>query len=126
MICAMKDYFKRICDGVLAEELAGMGAALVQGPKWCGKTTTCEQLAKSVLYMNDPKRRSQYLQMAESDITELMAGDRPRLIDERFAIMWIMKMAAGSLFLPAALFHPMAQTSRILEQDGLRRSQCVQ
>ena len=82
MICAMKDYFKRICDGVLAEELAGMGAALVQGPKWCGKTTTCEQLAKSVLYMNDPKRRSQYLQMAESDITELMAGDRPRLIDE--------------------------------------------
>ena len=78
----MKDYFKRICDGVLAEELAGMGAALVQGPKWCGKTTTCEQLAKSFLYMNDPKRRSQYLQMAESDITELMAGDRPRLIDE--------------------------------------------
>ena len=78
----MKDYFKRICDGVLAEKLSGMGAVLVQGPKWCGKTTTCEQLAKSVLYMNDPKRRSQYLQMAESDITELMAGDRPRLIDE--------------------------------------------
>lgn len=78
----MKTYFNRICDAILAEELAGMGAVLLQGPKWCGKTTTCVQLAKSVLYMNDPKRRSQYLQMAESDITELMAGERPRLIDE--------------------------------------------
>ena len=78
----MKTYFSRICDDVLIEELAGMGAVLLQGPKWCGKTTTCEQVAKSRLYMNDPKKRSQYLQMAQSDITELMQGDRPRLIDE--------------------------------------------
>lgn len=59
-----------------------MGAVLVQGPKWCGKTTTCEQLAQSALYMNDPKRRAFYLQMAEADITELMKGAQPRLIDE--------------------------------------------
>ena len=52
----MKTYFKRICDTIIAEELAGMGAVLVQGAKWCGKTTTCEQLAKSALYMADPKK----------------------------------------------------------------------
>ena len=78
----MKTYFSRICDEVLAEELSGMGAVLLQGPKWCGKTTTCERVAKSRLYMNDPKKRAQYLQMAQSDITELMQGERPRLIDE--------------------------------------------
>lgn len=78
----MKKYFSRVLDDVLAEELAGVGAVLVQGAKWCGKTTTCEQLAKSKLYMNDPKKRSLYLQMAEADITSLMQGDQPRLIDE--------------------------------------------
>jgi len=78
----MKIYFNRICDSIIAEELAGMGAVLVQGAKWCGKTTTCEQLAKSTLYMADPKKRSLYLQMAENDITELMKGAKPRLIDE--------------------------------------------
>ena len=78
----MKIYFNRICDSIIAEELAGMGAVLVQGAKWCGKTTTCEQLAKSTLYMANPKKRSLYLQMAENDITELMKGAKPRLIDE--------------------------------------------
>ena len=68
----MKTYFNRICDEIISEELAGMGAVLVQGAKWCGKTTTCEQLANSILYLADPKKRSIYLQMAESDIDELM------------------------------------------------------
>jgi len=45
----MKNYFKRISDEIIAEELSGMGAVLVQGAKWCGKTTTCEQFAKSIL-----------------------------------------------------------------------------
>ena len=78
----MKTYFNRICYAIISEELAGMGAVLVQGAKWCGKTTTCEQLAKSILYLADPKKRSIYLQMAESDIDELMKGAKPRLIDE--------------------------------------------
>ncbi len=43
----MKTYIPRISDAILSEELAGMGAVLVQGAKWCGKTTTCEQLAKT-------------------------------------------------------------------------------
>ena len=78
----MKNYLPRVSDATISEELAGMGAVLVQGAKWCGKTTSCEQLAKSSLYMADPKRRALYLQMAESDITELLKGARPRLIDE--------------------------------------------
>lgn len=81
----MKDgkvYRKRILDDVLKRKLAGAGAVLVEGPKWCGKTTTCEQLAKSVLYMADPVRRDRYLMQASVDITELLKGEQPRLIDE--------------------------------------------
>ena len=55
-----KSYKIRIADQLLARKLAGVGAVLVEGPKWCGKTTTCEQLAKSVLYMGDPETRSRY------------------------------------------------------------------
>lgn len=55
---------------------------MVEGPKWCGKTTTCEQHAKSALYMADPVRRDRYLLQATVDITELMKGEQPRLIDE--------------------------------------------
>ncbi len=78
----MKNYLRRISDDIIAEELAGMGAVLVQGAKWCGKTTTCEQFAKSILYMADTKKREFYLKMADADITELMKGAQPRLIDE--------------------------------------------
>ena len=77
-----KAYRNRILDAVLERKLAGAGAVLVEGPKWCGKTTTCEQHAKSVLYMADPVRRDRYLAQASVDITELMKGDQPRLIDE--------------------------------------------
>ena len=75
-------YKKRILDAVLERKLSGAGAILVEGPKWCGKTTTCEQHAKSVLYMADPVRRDRYRVQAEVDITELMKGEQPRLIDE--------------------------------------------
>ena len=78
----MKNYAKRIADDALARKLRGMGAVLIQGPKWCGKTTTCEQIAKSVLYMGDPKRRKELLDMADLDISALLEGERPRLIDE--------------------------------------------
>ena len=77
-----KEYRKRILDAILEQKLAGAGAVLVEGPKWCGKTTTCEQHAKSVLYMADPVRRDRYLMQASVDITELLKGEHPRLIDE--------------------------------------------
>lgn len=54
----------------------------MEGPKWCGKTTTCEQYAKSVLYMSDPEYSSQYLKLADINIKKLLEGECPRLIDE--------------------------------------------
>ena len=51
----MKKYKKRIADELLSKKLQYIGAVLIQGPKWCGKTTTAEQAAKSILYMDDPE-----------------------------------------------------------------------
>lgn len=77
-----ENYLKRVADAVLMDRLEGVGAVLVQGAKWCGKTTTCEQVAKSALYMGDPKSKKHNLQLAEIDIDALMSGESPRLIDE--------------------------------------------
>lgn len=80
---ALKEYYKnRVIDGIIARKLKGVGALLVEGPKWCGKTTTCEQFAKSVLYMADPETYNQNMVLAETNIKELLKGDQPRLIDE--------------------------------------------
>ena len=78
----MKGYRSRILDEILKDELDAMGAVLLEGPKACGKTTTAEQAARSVIYMDDPIRRSQYLQMVETDISYILSGLTPRLIDE--------------------------------------------
>lgn len=75
-------YKKRILDKLLERKLRGCGAVLMEGPKWCGKTTTCEQQAKSALYMSDPEHKSQYLRLANINIKKLLEGDTPRLIDE--------------------------------------------
>jgi len=78
----MDNYKSRICDSVLAHKLEGVGAVLLEGPKWCGKTTTCEQLAKSILYMGDPETKDDNLRIADISIKSLLEGERPRLIDE--------------------------------------------
>jgi uncharacterized protein len=78
----MGNYKPRIVDSLLERKLRGKGAVLIQGAKWCGKTTTAEQKAKSILYMDDPQKRAQNLQMAEFNIQRLLQGDVPRLIDE--------------------------------------------
>jgi hypothetical protein len=78
----MKEYRKRIVDEILDEKLSYIGAVLVEGPKWCGKTTTCEQHAQSVLYIDDPDRHEYYLEMAGTKISELLKGKSPRLLDE--------------------------------------------
>ena len=78
----MEKYRNRIADGILARKLDTMGAVLVEGPKWCGKTTTCKQVAKSVLDLSDPDIRDHALEMAEIDIKPLLEGLTPRLIDE--------------------------------------------
>ena len=76
------EYKKRIADILLDEKLEAMGAVLIEGPKACGKTTTAEQQAKSILYMDDPEQMKQNLQLAETNIRRLLQGDTPRLIDE--------------------------------------------
>ena len=78
----MKKYRKRIADDILKRKLEGKGAVLIEGPKWCGKTTTAEQLAASVLYMDDPEKKSQNITMAEINPKRLLKGAVPRLIDE--------------------------------------------
>ena len=76
------EYRKRIADKLLEEKLDAMGAVLIEGPKACGKTTTAEQQAKSILYMDDPDNLQQNIQLAETNVKRLLQGDNPRLIDE--------------------------------------------
>lgn len=75
-------YKKRIADSVLSRMLEGKGAVLIEGPKWCGKTTTAEQHASSVLYADDPRRKAQNLAMADLNPEIILRGAKPRLIDE--------------------------------------------
>ena len=78
----MKIYRNRIADAILKRKLEGKGAVLIEGPKWCGKTTTAEQIASSVLYMDDPERKEQNMAMSEMNPKRLLQGKAPRLIDE--------------------------------------------
>lgn len=78
----MEKYKKRIADHILARKLEGKGAVLIEGPKWCGKTTTAEQVAASILYMDDPEKKEQNIAMSELNPKRLLKGAAPRLIDE--------------------------------------------
>ena len=75
-------YKKRIADDMLSRKLKGKGAVLIEGPKWCGKTTTAEQIAKSVLYMANPENKEQNLMLSDINPSLLLKGEVPRLIDE--------------------------------------------
>lgn len=78
----MNNYMPRIADKLIEEKLEAVGAVLIEGPKFCGKTTTGEQIAKSVLYMADPDTRERNIALATTNIKRLLTGDVPRLIDE--------------------------------------------
>lgn len=75
-------YRERIADRLLARKLAGKGAVLIEGAKWCGKTTTAEQIAKSILYMSEPGKIEQNKQLAKINPSLLLKGEKPKLIDE--------------------------------------------
>lgn len=75
-------YKERIADRMLQRRLAGVGAVLVEGPKWCGKTTTAAKHAKTVLYLDNPSELQQNMRMAEVNPGALLAGTPPVLIDE--------------------------------------------
>ena len=78
----MKEYKKRIADQMLTDQLESSGAVLVEGPKYCGKTTLAKQQAGSILSMADPDTLSQNLALARTNISRLLVGATPRLIDE--------------------------------------------
>lgn len=78
----MKEYLSRIADKLLEERLNAKGAVLIEGPKWCGKTTTAKQKAKSFISMDRPDMTRQYQQMVELSPNTLLEGETPRLIDE--------------------------------------------
>lgn len=78
----MVAYKPRIADKLLARKMAGKGAVLIEGPKWCGKTTTAKQQAKSMLNLGDSNVLRQSLQMMDLSPITLLEGDTPRLIDE--------------------------------------------
>ncbi len=76
------EYLKRIADDLLKLRLEAFGAVQIKGPKWCGKTTTAEMQAKSVIKMQDPDTREGYLAAARTKPSLLLKGETPRLIDE--------------------------------------------
>lgn len=75
-------YLKRIADEELALRLEAFGAVQIKGPKWCGKTTTAEQQANSVVKLQDPDKRDGYLTTIRTKPSILLKGKTPRLIDE--------------------------------------------
>ena len=77
-----KEYINRICDDELELKLQAFGAVHIVGPKWCGKTTTAKQFAKSYIEMQDPDNRDMYIETARIKPSNLLVGANPRLIDE--------------------------------------------
>lgn len=75
-------YYSRIADKVLKDRLDAFGAVLVEGPKWCGKTTTAAHHAKSIIRLQDPDMREAYMATAQTRPSNLLKGATPRLIDE--------------------------------------------
>lgn len=82
MIRMEEEYLKRYVDEDLKKYLDAMGAVLIDGPKWCGKTTTAKQFAKSILELQNPDKTESYLKLADVKPSLLLEGEKPRLIDE--------------------------------------------
>lgn len=76
------EYKTRIADAILQKKLKSSGAVLVEGPKWCGKTTTSEQQAKSINYISAPVNLTKNMILAEMNINALLEGEKPKLLDE--------------------------------------------
>ena len=82
MSISKKSYLTRLCDAELELALQSSGAVLIEGAKWCGKTSTATQAAKTVVYMQDPDNTQAYRAMADTKPSLLLKGETPRLIDE--------------------------------------------
>lgn len=76
------DYLARISDEKLALLLQAKGAVLIEGSKWCGKTSSAERKAKSVLYMQDTDTSKANILITKTKPSLLLEGKTPRLLDE--------------------------------------------
>ena len=78
----MNGYLNRLIEPTIKEKLSLIGAILIEGPKWCGKSTTAETFAKTIIYMQDPEKREQHMLLAKTSSSKFLEGDTPLLIDE--------------------------------------------
>lgn len=78
----MNTYKRRILDGLLAKKLQAKGAVLIEGPKWCGKTTTAEEIAASKVMLARADVKDNFKNLLEIDVDAALAGEPPMLIDE--------------------------------------------
>ncbi len=90
MMITDKKYLPRISDKILQVKLESSGAVLVEGAKWCGKTTSAHQASNSAVYLQDPDNAASYRSMADTKPSLLLKGDKPRLLDEwqTIPILW--------------------------------------
>lgn len=86
----MKKYLPRIIDKTLENKLEYMGAIVIEGPKWCGKSTTAKQYCKSFLELQDPDKKIQYDNISTTKPSLFLEGDKPRLFDEwqMYPVIW--------------------------------------
>ena len=86
----MKEYIPRIVDNVLKNKLEYMGAVLIEGCKWCGKSTTARQFAKSYIEFQDPDKKMQYDKTNQTKPSLFLEGEKPRLFDEwqMYPVVW--------------------------------------
>ncbi len=86
----MEKYLPRIVDKVLQNKLEYMGAVLIEGCKWCGKSTTAKQFAKSYIEFQDPDKKMQYDKTNQTKPSLFLEGEKPRLFDEwqMYPVLW--------------------------------------
>ena len=86
----MKKYIPRIVDEILKNKLEYMGAVVIEGPKWCGKSTTAKQFCKSLIELQDPDKKIQYDNISETKPSLFLEGEKPRLFDEwqMYPVIW--------------------------------------
>lgn len=84
------EYLPRISDNILKTHLEAMGAVLVEGAKWCGKTSTARQIAGSILMLQDPDQQENYKIASQTKPSLLLRGETPRLLDEwqMYPVLW--------------------------------------
>ena len=119
----MKAYKQRVFDGLLERKLQGKGAVLIEGPKWCGKTTTAKQIAGSILDLGNTITLREALEAYQVKPMSLLTGDVPRLIDEWESIPELWDMIRSQVDIRDEFGQFILTGSSVpLDQDKMRHS----